>query len=275
MYVSENKTNTPLSIYPFGMGIKTRNFVEFKDFRFLFNSQEKDDEISGKGNSYSAEYWQYDSRLGRRWNLDPKPTVGISDYSAFSNNPIWFNDIKGDTLSWNLFNPWTTDVFNKIANTFIKRQTSDGIYAIFSHGTKWALLPSVAPRLGGPKSVVEYLEKTSKQFAKDMKAGKQITILLYSCEAAEGDHGLAEQISKEYKNITVVAADGNIYYENPKLPVIGKDVGYKTFKNGEVISKKILAIHPVTDKITEGQNILVDKSGESAGSYDDSPPSFK
>lgn len=208
--------------------------------------------------------------------MDPKPTVGISDYSAFSNNPIWYNDIKGDTLSWNLFNPFEVgDIFNKIANTFIKRQTSDGIYAIFSHGTKWSLLPSIAPRLGSPKSVVDYLAKTSKQFAKDMKEGKQITLLLYSCESAEGDHSLAEQISKKYENITVVGADGSIYYEHPKLPVVGKDVGYKTFKKGEVIATKVHAIHPVTDKITEGHTTIVEKSGENAGSYDDSPPSFK
>ncbi|MBX2985977.1 MAG: hypothetical protein KF882_08435 [Bacteroidia bacterium] len=62
------------------------------------NTQEKDDEIYGKGNSYSAEYWQYDARLGRRWNVDPKPNPSISVYAAFANNPIWFSDVAGDTI---------------------------------------------------------------------------------------------------------------------------------------------------------------------------------
>ena len=66
-------------------------------YRYGFNGQEKSDEVNEDGNSYTAEFWQYDARIGRRWNLDPKPTVGISQYSAFSNNPISFIDIKGDT----------------------------------------------------------------------------------------------------------------------------------------------------------------------------------
>lgn len=31
----------------------------------------KDNEVYGKGNSCTAEYWQCDARLGRRWNVDP------------------------------------------------------------------------------------------------------------------------------------------------------------------------------------------------------------
>jgi len=58
-----------------------------------------DNEISGQtGTHTTAMFWEYDSRLGRRWNVDPKPTVGISDYACFANNPIWFSDILGDTL---------------------------------------------------------------------------------------------------------------------------------------------------------------------------------
>ena len=66
-------------------------------YRYGFNGQEKDDEIKGAGNSYTAEFWEYDPRIGRRWNLDPKPTIGVSQYSTFSNNPIWFSDPLGDS----------------------------------------------------------------------------------------------------------------------------------------------------------------------------------
>ena len=64
---------------------------------------EKDDEVSGSGNSYTAEFWQYDSRLGRRWNLDPKPNPSISNYATFANNPIMYTDVKGDTVEYNSF----------------------------------------------------------------------------------------------------------------------------------------------------------------------------
>jgi RHS repeat-associated protein len=82
---------------PFGVLLQNRNFTSEK-YRYGFNGQEKDDEVAGSGNSYTAEYWQYDSRLGRRWNLDPKRVTGISEYSCFLNNPIYFADPNGDEV---------------------------------------------------------------------------------------------------------------------------------------------------------------------------------
>ncbi len=69
-----------------------------EDYRFGFNGQEKDDEINGSGNLNTAMYWEYDTRLGRRWNLDPNPNPSISNYAVFANNPIWFSDPLGDTV---------------------------------------------------------------------------------------------------------------------------------------------------------------------------------
>ena len=70
-------------------------------YSFGFNSQEKDDEVYGStGTSYTAQFWQYDSRLGRRWNLDPKPNPSISQYATFNLNPIMFSDILGDTVRY-------------------------------------------------------------------------------------------------------------------------------------------------------------------------------
>lgn len=55
-------------------------------------------EVKGLGNSYTARFWEYDTRIGRRWNQDPKPNPSISNYAAFANNPIWFKDPLGDTI---------------------------------------------------------------------------------------------------------------------------------------------------------------------------------
>lgn len=55
----------------------------------------KDDEVYGEGNSYTAEYWQCDPRLGRRWNVDPVVKQYESPYACFGNNPIWFVDPTG------------------------------------------------------------------------------------------------------------------------------------------------------------------------------------
>jgi RHS repeat-associated protein len=64
-------------------------------YRYGFNGQEKDDEVYGNGNSYTAEFWQYDPRLGRRWNNDPMSFTWQSTYTTFNNNPIIFVDPLG------------------------------------------------------------------------------------------------------------------------------------------------------------------------------------
>lgn len=64
-------------------------------YRFGFNGQEKDDEVSGTGNTMAAEFWEYEARLGRRWNCDPIDKPWMSSYHAFSNKPIWKIDPNG------------------------------------------------------------------------------------------------------------------------------------------------------------------------------------
>ena len=83
--------------YPFGMQEPGRTFTTLNIYRYGFNGQESDNEIKGQGNTYTAAFWEYDSRSGRRWNLDPKPSVSMSSYSTFFDNPILFNDNKGDS----------------------------------------------------------------------------------------------------------------------------------------------------------------------------------
>lgn len=81
--------------YPFGMQMPGRMYNS-DDYVYGFQGQEKDDEVAGQGNSYTAEYWQYDSRLGRRWNIDPVDKPWESSYACFWNNPIRVIDPNGD-----------------------------------------------------------------------------------------------------------------------------------------------------------------------------------
>lgn len=87
-------------------------------YRYFFNGQEADNEVLGEGVSLSAEFWQYDTRLGRRWNVDPKYNPILSSYSCFANNPLSFNDEKGDT----------TYRFNKYSGEYI------GMYDVDQEG---------------------------------------------------------------------------------------------------------------------------------------------
>lgn len=82
--------------FSFGMQMPGRKW-SLGNYRYGFNGQEMSNEIKGEGNSYTAEFWEYDPRIGRRWNLDPRPVMGYSSYSTFTNNPIVFSDPYGDT----------------------------------------------------------------------------------------------------------------------------------------------------------------------------------
>jgi RHS repeat-associated protein len=64
-------------------------------YPYGFQGQMRSDNISGSGNSYTAAYWQYDTRLGRRWNNDPITYPWQSTYAVFNNNPIYFTDPDG------------------------------------------------------------------------------------------------------------------------------------------------------------------------------------
>lgn len=83
--------------YPF---TETVALYDGKDYRYGFNGQERSDEVYGKGNLNTALFWEYDTRLGRRWNLDPVVKLWESGYACFAHNPVWNVDPNGaDTLT--------------------------------------------------------------------------------------------------------------------------------------------------------------------------------
>ncbi|RXK86138.1 RHS repeat domain-containing protein [Filimonas effusa] len=80
--------------YPFGMLQPGRSY-NVGMYRYGFNGQERTNEIYDEG--YTAEFWQYDARVGRRWNVDPVIKVDESPYAVFNNSPLILNDPDGDT----------------------------------------------------------------------------------------------------------------------------------------------------------------------------------
>ncbi len=83
---------------PFGAPLAERTW-QGSEYRFGFNTQERDDEIAGPGNIMTAEYWEYDTRLGRRWNVDPLANEFPfqSPYSTLDNNPLNVIDPTGES----------------------------------------------------------------------------------------------------------------------------------------------------------------------------------
>ncbi|MBP7477683.1 MAG: hypothetical protein KA797_04100 [Chitinophagales bacterium] len=81
--------------YAFGSLMPGRIYSIGQVYRFGFNTQEQDNEVYGKGNLNTAKFWEYDTRLGRRWNRDPIVKPWESLYATFGNNPIYYSDVLG------------------------------------------------------------------------------------------------------------------------------------------------------------------------------------
>ncbi len=82
--------------YPFGMSMPGRKYdLPNSSYRYSVNGQEKETDLNE--NITSALFWEYDSRTGRRWNVDPEGKAWLSVYSTFDNNPVINVDPKGNT----------------------------------------------------------------------------------------------------------------------------------------------------------------------------------
>ena len=102
------------------------------NYRFGFDGMENSQEIKGSGNSYTAEYWEYDPRFGRRWNVDPVDFGSSSPYATFANNPIWYRDPLGlDTVNSSKKLKNVGNVFRhynpKTNSNFYYNKTSNGL----------------------------------------------------------------------------------------------------------------------------------------------------
>ncbi len=65
-------------------------------YRFRFNGQEKDEKIYNNQSTTTALFWEYEGRIGRRWNRDPVVKSWMSSYHSFSNKPLINIDPNGN-----------------------------------------------------------------------------------------------------------------------------------------------------------------------------------
>lgn len=86
--------------------------------------------------------------MGRRWNLDPRPTTGVSSYSAFNNNPILLSDPYGDTTTY-------VDKNNKVIHVNMKDKGTDIIRINSIEYENWKTF------LEGEKSIIERMGRKS------------------------------------------------------------------------------------------------------------------
>jgi RHS repeat-associated protein len=91
-------TITATDYYAYGGPLPERSFSA-SEYRWSFNGKEKDDEVSGKGNSYDFGARTQDTRIGGRFlSVDPrhKDFLYMSPYCYAANSPIALTDENGE-----------------------------------------------------------------------------------------------------------------------------------------------------------------------------------
>ncbi|MCB0738697.1 MAG: hypothetical protein KDC92_14380, partial [Bacteroidetes bacterium] len=92
--------------YPFGMLLPNRVYQADStgtgDYRYAFNGMERDDEVSGAGNSYNFGARNYDPRIGRFIRMDfyTSSFPYYSPYLFAGNKPIVAIDRDGNWEEW-------------------------------------------------------------------------------------------------------------------------------------------------------------------------------
>ena len=133
--------------YPGGMLMPGRKYQAsaISKYRYSINGQEKSDELNE--NLTTALYWEYDSRIGRRWNVDPRPNTAESPYLCFSGNPIFNSDRLGDTL--------------RGVNEVNAKRAKESIQEIASRSTKNCEKIMQYFKVGSDKVTYEKIDKSS------------------------------------------------------------------------------------------------------------------
>ncbi len=225
--------------YAFGSEVKERSVSG--GYKFGFNGQMRDDEIYGTGNANTAMFWEYDTRLGRRWNLDQAMNPNQSNYSAFNNSPYFFNDIYGDDVD-------VSKIYEKDKNGSYKNKGNILAFELFAAtkaGKKYLLDHAEKGfKLNGV--FVKNLNISAEVEGKSSKNGVDVSIDPYN------DHPSAPATTNGEKNnnrLKIKISVDNIGSLN-KLSEKGgfrdkmlesvDNIGHEAFTHGEIREKQFL-----------------------------------
>ena len=149
------------NFYPFGMLMPRRSF-QLGNYRYGFGGHEKDNEINGDGNHLAFGDFGLDTRLGRRWNVEPliQKYPSLSSYMVFSDNPIIYTDPDG--MDWILSTGnkvfWYGGKTGDKSNLLHTYKATSGYKGPDIYGKKWDLQNSKYQTVknGGPTAEGKY-----------------------------------------------------------------------------------------------------------------------
>jgi len=201
-------------------------------YRFGFNGQQKDNEVAGLGNHNTAQFWEMDPRIGRRWNSDPIITFGVSQYSVNNNNPIFYKDNLGNSGEASI----TTDDHGH------KTMIISATYHYIEGEIDANILNSIKDQFGKYKNITYNGETMTVQFNITFIPEKKGTDLsIY--DGTNGQNSLrAKEISDHNISEESNAKEVTFSLDNIKLPVVAEDdkgIKYSKSLSGNELNKRL------------------------------------
>jgi len=205
-------------------------------YRYSINSQEKETGLNE--NITTALYWEYDSRIGRRWNIDPIVKPWESPFACFSNNPLIFTDELGNTSNPVGHTVKRGDNLTKLAkkyHTTVKDLAAlNGIKNI--NDIKIGQVLKVRPEPVSPENLFAFMDASRRLNGKitpDEYSSIENSSLPFR------DHGESELYEIRGNNVTFM---GEVNKKTTSL--------YFEFKNAHGPSNSVfLDNHPLTQKV--------------------------
>jgi hypothetical protein len=203
--------------YPFGLEMVGRTFNS-DAYSFSFNTQMKSPEIL-PGHT-TAMYWEYDGRIGRRWELDPKTVTGWSGYACLLDNPVFFSDMMGDTCG----------------------QPGHGACGDLSVTSVWELNLS-STFANTIDQMVKKMDGSSGRGTAQFK--EQTAIMKPLTDASVGGVGQSQTFLRDYLNTDDVTIDVQHYYDVSEVyfveEIVTSDVAVKTTESTVENTDKLAA----------------------------------
>ena len=186
---------------------------------------EKDDEVEGQGNSYTATFWQYNDRLGRRWNIDPVKKEHLSSYATFSNNPIIYIDPEGNTDFF--FNgKWigTDGKENNLIAIVKDKETKNLIWRDYTKKGKFYKKINDELSNGYSNDNVFVVDKDVLNESKKIlnKAINEEGIIEYNAVLDKKDDGVGYNVTSENKGGELVVEEGQTFVKGAEFLTEGE-----------------------------------------------------
>jgi RHS repeat-associated protein len=220
--LQKNHTTSPY--HAFGMEMPGRKWTA-SNYRYSHNGHEKEEEIfSG---AQSAEFWMYDSRIGRRWEMDPVVKPYESPYMAFSGNPIALADPKGLDGESRAYKK-----AEKVKGTVVK--TGEGKFEVHSASMYEMEMPDGTKAMGFEKSIEKFQDNFFDKIGHALaKAGRNIDNWLgkYKGGALDGSEWAGPDGVKQFDaGVRLKAGAGGMFENTTEAKVTSRHANYSEFK---------------------------------------------